>query len=106
MRGLLGYTERLESLRASAARHGVGHIHDSLTSLTDGAGRDHLVGQRIDRDKAISVLQSDIDPCSIPGRPDPMWQVADRNGRDFGKVVRAEHLNLVEPADRDIGKSA
>ncbi len=25
-----------------------------------------------------------------------MWQVTDRNGRDFGKVVRAEHLNLQE----------
>src|ERR1700739_3740881 len=35
-----------------------------------------------------------------------MRQITDRNGCDFGEVVGAEHLDLVEPADRYIGKSA
>ena len=92
MRGLLGDAQRHESLRASAAGHGIGHIRDRLTPLADRARRHHLVGQRIDGDQAISVLKPDIDPCSIAGWPDPMRQRADRNGRDLGEGVGAEHL--------------
>jgi hypothetical protein len=35
-----------------------------------------------------------------------MRQIADRNGCDLGEVVGAEYLDLVEPADRYICKSA
>jgi hypothetical protein len=102
MSGISGHTQRLQFLSAIAFRHSIGHICYSLTRLSDRTTPDHLVGQRIDSDKAISVLKSSIDPSSIPRRPDP----TDRNRCDLGKVVGAEHLDLVEPADRYISKSA
>ena len=74
-----GETERLQSLSTTTVRHGIGHIRYSLTSLSDRTTPDHLVGQRIDRDKAISVLKSGIDLRSIARWPDPMWQFTDRN---------------------------
>ncbi len=50
MRGLFGDAQRHESLRASAARHGIGHIRDRLTPLADRARRHHLARKtRIDR---------------------------------------------------------
>jgi hypothetical protein len=39
-------------------------------------------------------------------RPEPMRQPTDHSGRDLGKGVGVQHLNLVEPTDHDIGKSA
>src|SRR5258708_7886248 len=98
--------ERREALRTSAVRYGVGHVRHRLASLADRARRDHLVAERVDRDQAIAVLQSGINPGPIPGWPDPMRQRADRNGRDLDKGVRAEHFHLVEPTDRDIRERA
>src|SRR5262249_36132211 len=106
MSRISGHTQRLQSLSAIAFRHSIGHISHSLTSLSDGTSPDHLVGQRIDHDNAISVVKQDIEPRSIPRRPEPMRQITDRNGCDLGKVVSAEPLDLVEPADRYISKSA
>src|SRR5215469_18668104 len=106
MSRISGQTQRLQSLSAIAFRHSIGHISHSLTSLSDRTTPDHLVGQSIDRDKVISVLKQDIDPRSIPRRPESMRQITDRNSCDLSKVVSAEHLDLVEPADRYISKSA
>src|SRR5215469_2248385 len=106
MSGISGHTQRLQSLSAIAFRDSIGHISHSLTSLSDWTCPDHLVGQRIDRYKAISVLKQDIDPRSITRRPEPMRQITDGNGCDLDKVVGAEHLDLVESADRYISKSA
>jgi hypothetical protein len=35
-----------------------------------------------------------------------MRQLANRDGRNFGKIARPVHLNLVEAAHRDIGEHA
>src|SRR6266481_5210673 len=50
---------------------------------------------RCDRDQSIVVLQPDINPAAIPGRPDSMRQFANGDRRDLGEVVGAEDLNLV-----------
>ena len=56
--------------------------------------------------RLVLILKPNVDKCSIAKRPDPMRQFADRNGCDFGEVICAEDLYLVEPADCDKGKSA
>ena len=106
MSDISGDTKWLQSVSAIAFWHRIGHIRYSLRRLANWTSRNHFVSERIDRDKAISVLKPDIDLRSIARRPDPMRQFADRNGCDLGEVVGAEHLDLIEPADRDIGKSA
>src|SRR5258707_6524146 len=102
VRGLPGYSKRLEALRPRPLGDGVGHIDDGLRGLADRAGRDHLVRQRVDCGKTVLVLEADIDPRAVPRRPDAMRQLANRNGRYFRKIVRAVHLDLIAAAHRDI----
>ena len=106
MGGLPGDAERLQPLRARAFRNRVRNIDDRLRRLPDRAGRDHLVGERIDRGQPVGIFQADIDPAAVARRPDAVRQFSHRNGRDLRKIVGAKHLDLVQPADRDIGERA
>ncbi len=102
--GLSGDAQRSQSFSAIAVRHGVRHVVDSLRRLTDRNSRGHRVGQRVDGDEVIVVLEPDIDPRSIARRPHAVRQPTDRNGGDLGKIISAEHLDLVEAAHAHVGE--
>ena len=55
---------------------------------------------------AVGILKPDINPAAVARRPDAVRQLADRDGRDLREIVGAEHLDLVQAADRDIGEGA
>src|SRR4029077_9398434 len=103
---LAGSTEWLQTLRASTLGNSVGHVDYSLRGLADRTGRDHFVRQRIDCSYAVFVLETNIDPRAVSGRPNAMRQPANWNCRDLLEIVGAKHFDFVEPADRDIGEHA
>ena len=103
---LTGDTQRLKPLRSGALGHGAGHVDDRLSRLADRQGRDDPVGQRIDGGQLVGILQPDIDASAVARWPNPVRQLADRYCRNQAEVGGAEHLYLVEAADRDIGELA
>src|SRR5580692_5240762 len=103
---LAGNAEWLQTVRAGTLGNSVRYVDYGLRGLTDWAGRDHFVRQRIDCRYAVFVLEANIDSRAVSAGPDAMRQPANRNSRDLLKVIGAKHFDLVEPADRDIGEHA
>src|SRR5262245_12459340 len=66
----------------------------------------HRVGESVDRDELIVVLESNVDSGSVARGPDAVRQPADRDGGHAGEVISAKHLDLVEAANRHIGERA
>src|SRR4029453_5650668 len=60
----------------------------------------------IDHGDLVLVLEADIDPCAVTGWPNAMRQLPDGDGRNFGKIVCAIHLNLVQTAHGDVSEHA
>ena len=54
----------------------------------------------------VAVLQADIDPRAITRWPKAVGQRANRDGRHLREIVGAEHLHLVQAADRHVGEAA
>src|ERR1700682_5568056 len=96
-------TKRLQVLTSgSFCRHGLWDVYKRLRRLPVRDHGNNSVRRSIDGGHRISVLDPDIDTRAVTGRPDPMWQVADRNGRDLLEIVGSKGLHLVQAANRDI----
>ena len=97
---LSGDAERLESLHSRTCGNGVWNVDQGLGSLADRHGGDHRVGQRVDRDHLVVVLQPDIDPRAIPRWPNPMGQLAYLDRGNLAEIIGTEDLNFVQAAHR------
>src|SRR5262245_30847005 len=83
------------------------HIHESLGCLANRNVSDHLIAQGIDRYRHLTILQSDIDPGTVTGRPDSVRKVAYRySGDQLWRCTSTKGLHLVRSADGDISKLA
>src|SRR2546427_118349 len=56
-----------------------------LRRLPDRDRRDHLIGQGVDGDQPVVVLQSHVDPGPVARFPHPMGQPPDRDRRHLGR---------------------
>lgn len=79
-------------------------IANFIWGIADDVLRD-MLRRRIDGNKFIGILESDVHTAAITGWPYAMWQFADRNGRDLREIVSAKDLHFVEATDGDVGQS-
>jgi len=97
-------TKGLKILSAVTVRNGVGHIGQCLRRLAGWNRRNDLVSQRVDRRNSIIIFQSHIYTRSITTWPNPVRQIAHRDGSYLMEIISAERLHDIKPAHCDIGK--
>src|SRR4029453_11315113 len=83
------------------------HIHESLCRLSDWNVSDHLVAQGVDRDSMLAVFQSDVHSGSVPGGPNAVRKISDRNsGHQLGFSTPAVRLHFICSTDSEVGEFA
>src|SRR5208337_4194013 len=107
MNGFTGGADGREVFSTFTAGKRVRDIGHPLRRLAGTNCSNNFVAQSIDRRYRVGVLKADVDPRPVARGPESVGQFSSRNrGDEFRAVGGSENLDLVEPADGDVGELA
>src|ERR1700690_1495152 len=105
MKRFTGGTDGREVFSAFTAWNRVRDIDHSLGRLAGTNCSKNLVAQGVDRRHCVGVLKAYVDSRPVTRGPESVRQFAGRNrGNEFRFFGGSEYLNLVQPANGDVGE--